>query len=118
MIQDWQTQTNNAISTFLHSPPKSNDDIITLASLYILRDKLAADTQASNNVDIITPKNPIQSKLDLLQSDLAYYASNNDIVDLRNVLEDIQSIISMLWQGSTTQKEREILKKFMKDIHF
>jgi hypothetical protein len=110
---DWLTQVNKSIDEYLQAPPKSNEDCITLASLFVLRDNLQTKDEANTVEQIATPLN---KTLSLLQSDLSCYVEDSNTKDLQNVLYDIEDLLKMLRQGAQTQHERKLIEGFVSKL--
>ena len=115
--------------TFFESLALDENKAVTLAALYALRREWEVNGFVSP--DKFAPDEPApQSQLDILLHDLTadfmpylktkaeYAATPTDsnkaamLDDLSDVLKDIKRVLSILWQGTSTDDERTALKDF------
>ena len=116
---EWQSSIESAITKILSMPPDESK-VVTLASLYVLRDKFA------DNVSVETSEPKINVLLRKLSSDFQPYiqskceytaentSRNLDVMldNLDDVLDDLRAVYDLLKQSVSDPEERKILIEF------
>ena len=133
-LSEWKNEIENGYLRFMAEPPKSNEDVMTFAALWILRDKLDGATDISTAPDLTAIADGIPDKtaaglLKQLSSDYADRIEHKSanlqspsranqecmLEDMKLIIDDISELIALLWSGSSSEDERDVIKAFHAD---